>query len=525
MATKRDIRKKRREAQASFAWFVDWTYKWDSDYNPDDGTGYRLEPGDGTFHFINEIQHFNQWHSLDFLGPRGISKSTLNVLASLWTKWRMRHIQHLTTTATPDVAGDQYRLAYRWCSDHPLLEDMRPLNANESKRQFDVPGNRGKGRSFRWRTAGGHVTGGRCHWLNVDDLETDKTVATIEQRMKMRMFLSECHNLLYAGNLKTWVVKVGTPWDVDTIYRNLSADRNLEIPAIVKRDDGTLLYPYHVWTEEALERKRVELNNDPMFRSQYLMDVSVSDEDCPVKRSQIVFEAYDDRTLNNRTLLSDPAGGIKDSAGIRAIRTGQRPGDGMTHIAGGTKGNRLYISDIFSKSTTAEEFIDAGCAFVSKYQINRNYVENNFGGEQGWPHTMKMAIVARRLNCTAEGFRTTGKKLNRILGALVPLFGNAQVVFHERLRDNVMLVDEAQSQLLNLRWTHLPARDDVADTITMMVERLHPFLFANAPAASDNSPLAQARRAHAPNAVQRMLGASSASTIKRAKVYHLGGRR
>lgn len=525
MATQRDIRRMRRHALRSFAYFVDWTYKWDSDYNPQVGSGYRLEDNDATFHFINWIQHYRKWHSLDFLAPRGTAKSTLNVLASLWVKAHEPHLQHLTTTATPDVAGDQYRLAHKWCSEHPLLDMLRPLNANEGKRHFDVPGHRGKGRSFRWRTAGGHVTGGRCHWLNVDDLETDKTVATLEQRMKMRMFLSECHNLLYAGQLRTWVVKVGTPWDVDTIYRNLSADVQIEIPAIIRHEDGSLTYPFHVWTAESLEKKRLELNNDPMFRSQYLMDVSVSDEDCPIKRSQIRFEQFDPRTLNNRTLIIDPAGGIKDSAGLRQVRTGQRPGDGMTVLSVGTRGNKLLVSGIFSKSTTAEEFVDAACKFATDHSANRAYVENNFSGEQGWPHTFKMAFVGRRIPCAAEGFRTTGKKLNRVLGALVPLFGKDQIIFHNSLEVHPMITDDHRSQLLNLRWTHLPTPDDVVDTITMAVEKLHQFLFTNAPDVADNSALAQARRAHAPSAVQRMLGASSGSTIKRAKVYDLGNRR
>lgn len=526
MATARSIRHDRRLARDSFANFVDWTYKWESNYNEDDGTGYRLEPWDYSHHFVGTIQRFQGWRTCNYLAPRTAAKSTLNMLASIWTKWqpRYRYLQHLTVTAVTNVANDQYRTVYRWCRDHPLLEDMRPLNANESTRQFDVPGNRTKGRSFRWITADGRVTGLRCHWLNVDDLEIKETIGTPEQRLKMRLFLSECHNLLYGGRQRTWIVKVGTPWDTDTIYRNLNADVNIEIPAIiVDGETGELFFPFAALPEDVLELRKIDLNNPVLYNAQYLMDTDTSDVGRPIKAADMVFERFDPRSLNNRSLIMDPAGG-KNANELRDIRLGEVEADGMGVMGVGTKGNKLYISRVFSQSTTAEKYLNAAVRFAKDIAANRAYVENNFGGKQGWPHTVRMTFNSAGIDCGVEDFYTKGNKLNRVLGALVPLFGTSQVVFHEDLRMNPMVCDEQQSQFLNVRWTHLPAKKDVVDMATMAVEQLHEYLYSNAPELEDNSLAAQARRANAPSAVRRLLRGSGTNTIQRVRTYSAGRR-
>lgn len=476
------------EAYRSFAVFLDFTFSW---LFPEENI--RLDPDDATMHYVDAIQNYPEWGTLDILYPRGTGKTTISIIADLWIRWHHPWLKAMFLTATPDVKNDIFLESYKIASEHPMLGKLRPLtNVDVSLTQYDTRGHRGKGRSFRTRTATQRKTGGRCNTLWIDDLEVPETVANPFQRMKMRSVLSESENLHFKKDPYKKTIKQGTPWDADTIYRDMHADRHIEIPAVIQLEDGSLHYPFKTLDEEELAGIRRGMKNDEMFRAQYLLDVSRDEEAMPIRMNDVRFLEFQHRDLLERVIIIDPAGGTETAAKIKAMREGQKDvrGDGMTIGVFGLNASRIRTLDMWSECTRTNLFLQQVIHFVKTYEIRMILVEQNYGG---WAVTVRMALerVGLHRACAVEPFhtasrhnnkklnlpwqfsRTPGKgKLSKVLKNLVPAFQQGQIEFHERLAHYTKMWE----QIKNLRWHTLPTLCDILDVMAMACEHYEEYL-------------------------------------------------
>lgn len=461
----------RTETHRNFAAFCDFTLKWLSDGM------VRVIPGDGVEAYMDAIQNYRDWDRLLYKAPRGTGKTTFRCMSEVWMNWRYPWLQILDVSATSDVTRDCYELCLRICREHPLLEALRPNGIiNGQRLEFDTPGRAAKGRTFRFRSAGTRITGGRAHFIGIDDLETKDTVSSPTQREKMRLTLAETTNLFYIGSTFQKRQLVGTPWDFDTILNDDAADLVIEIPAVVYQDDGTRVYPFAALDEKALTRKREELRNPWLFRSQYLLDTSRDEEEMPIKREQLdasFVEMKDWHNLHSRTLVVDPAGGASDAQDRRNMRAGYKRGDGLTAVCVGIRDDQLHILDVFTDFTTSQKFLDVLVKMARGWKVDRCVVESNF---TGWPDMVRNRFMDDDVWVTVDNHPTRKDKLDKIIGNLVPMFSTYSIKINERLKGLAVISDEVESQFLNLRFHSLPKYDDVIDCCAIAVEEMSKWL-------------------------------------------------
>lgn len=477
----------RRVCRENLFAYTDYTLQWAS------GGTEQLDD-DAIVAWVDAWSHYREWDHLTIMGPRTVGKSTQGLIAETWLQWRHPWLQILVISSTPDVTTDQYEWALKICREHPLLRELRPHGiVNSQKKEFNTPGRRSKGRSWRFRSGGTKITGGRAHLVDDDDLEVKETVTTRAQREKMRLTKAEAGNLLFSGHWFAKRVSKGTPWDADSIHRQgmehppplqpvvitTGREWRVEIPAMVKREDGTLEYPFARLQAEELERRRRDLHNEALFRAQYLLDTRRDEEAVPIKKAWIKFARFHPKHLENRTIILDPADGKSTPAELREIRAGERSGDPMGALAVGTKNERLYVYSIFNERTTPRRYVAGVCGMIEEFDPWDMAIEKNKG--TGLKTAFEILFEQMGTILPIEAFPTTQNKLSKVLSALVPHMGAGNIIFHESLSTRPELVDETESQLLNLRWYQLPTPDDVLDLLAMAVWRLGQYLCVPTP--------------------------------------------
>lgn len=480
----------RRELRLNFFAYVDYTLRWQSD-------NMEMLEDDPTLQLIDAIHHYMDWDVCSCLMPRGIGKTTIEVLGQTWKKWRHPvWLMHLLISATPDVTRDCYVYCEMLCRTHPLLDELRPRRADQTRKDIDTKHRRGKGVCFRFRTAGTTITGGRAHEVDVDDLEIRETVATPTQREKMLLVVAEVHNLHIKGHWYKKDLIVGTPWDQDTMYRKfkqLKSDIHIETAAYLPQPDGTTIFPYKRLTEGDLKAIKLRLNNDPLFRSQYGLDTTRDEESQPISADKVRFAKFEAGGLDERMLILDPAGG-KSSAEERSLmRTGERRGDGMTIMACGIHYAEMRVLDIFSQPCSTDEYLDTVCDWCTRFGVWEVWVEGNLSA---WKDLLRVTFQARGIAVYLDDFWSSTDKLTKVLDALMPVFGAGAILFHERLREHEAL----HEQLMGLRFHRLPRpNDDVVDVIAMGITRLMEYLMPAIEARADEE--RQMKEAHAPRSV------------------------
>lgn len=121
-------------------------------------------------------------------------------------------------------------------------------------------------------------TGGRCHWLILDDVVDSRNAISTPGLMPQiySKITQDWLQQLFTTNSKA--LAIGTYWSFDppdpyVVMRDSGAWEVYEGPACSMDADGELCGPWHWperWTKEALEQKRSE--DEDAFRQQYLLE-------------------------------------------------------------------------------------------------------------------------------------------------------------------------------------------------------------------------------------------------------------
>lgn len=459
----------RRELRNNFFAYVDYTLRWQSN-------GLEMLDDDPTLQLVEAIHNYRDWDVCRCLFPRGVGKTTIEVLGQTWKKWRhVTWLMQLLISATPDVTRDAYEYCLTLCREHPLLDELRPGLRDSQRKDINTKHRRGKGRCFRYRTMGTRITGGRAHEVDIDDMEVLETVSSAGQREKMLLVLAEVQNLHIKGHWYCKDLIVGTPWDYDTIMRAknmMENDLQIECPAWIGGEFGEegTTYPFKRLPEGDLRRIKFRLNNDPLFNSQYGLDTTRDEDAMPIRSDQILFKQFKAISIEEVFMLLDPAGG-KSSAEDRALmRVGQRRGDGMGILVGGVRYDELRILDIFADPCGTTAYLDKICEWCLRYGVTEIRVESNFNA---YRDLVRLRMEERNLHIWVDDFHTDENKLRKVLDNVPPLTGLGMLIFHERLREN----DKLRDQLLGLRYHSLPKpNDEVVDMLAMLANQLSEYL-------------------------------------------------
>lgn len=332
------------------------------------------------------------------------------------------------------IFGDQS--SEKWTEDHIILRN---------------------GCEIRARGAGGQSRGPRPDLVILDDIETEDSVASEEQRDKLRNWINKAviPSLAHKGRI-VWIgtfisplcllkEKIDNIVDDKWIRKIYSAYRDG-----IERPENAIWQ--ELWDHKSLQQRKLEIGSFA-FSSEYLNN-PLFNEHSAIKEHQIRYweQLPDDLTI---VCAMDPAYSDDERA------------DDKVCVAWGcdTRGNRYLLEYINTKAPIGE-YIDMSLNMYLRYKgrVIALGVPNS-GTERSF-----FTMVSKRINekhlpilptPVANSFTTSGgsnirNKHKRIVAALQPLFEQGRCFIH---KDH----EEAKSQLLNIGASK---HDDIVDAMT-----------------------------------------------------------
>ncbi|HPS61317.1 MAG TPA: hypothetical protein PLE33_08685, partial [Candidatus Cloacimonas sp.] len=330
------------------------------------------------------------------------------------------------------------------------------------------------GVAFEAGGIGGQLRGGRRGLIALDDLETNETVESEEQRSKLRDRVNKelipklipGGQLIYFGTIISPLCYlnsiISTP-DNGWTKRFYAAYWDLKNKCMLPQEKGNELWAEMLPHEELQRRKQVQGTNS--FSSEYL-NTPVSDETQPIKEGQIRYWKEFPQTYSS-VLTVDPAYSDDEKADFKTC----------SHIAIDQQMNR-YLASYIRTHAPIGEFQDA---IINLWLQNKNTVTAvgipNSGVEKSFFDSFLKKCDERKLyppvvelknafTQTGTSISQRGKKA-RCTAALQPLFEQGKYFIHP---DHI----EAREELLTIgssRW------DDLVDTMAYAEQILVPNYF------------------------------------------------
>jgi len=322
------------------------------------------------------------------------------------------------------------------------------------------------GVNIRARGAQGQIRGFRPDCLICDDLETNESVESEEQRKKLKDWIfKDCLNTLMPEGQ---FIIIGTIIHPLSVLSDLLAVDNgwkkekFQAYKDGRQEAGNELWADN-WSHEKLQIRKKEIGSWA-FASEY-MNNPVSDETAPIKEAQIRYWKEFPLTYSS-VLAVDPAYSDDEKSDYKVV----------SHIAIDQQSNR-YLAHYVRSRMPIGEFQDA---IINLWLQNRNTLTAvgipNSGIEKSFFDSFLKKCDERKLyppvvelkNAfvqTGTSISIRGKKA-RVTAALQPLFEQGKYFIHP---DHI----EARDELLTIgssRW------DDVVDTMAYAEEILNPYM-------------------------------------------------
>jgi len=397
--------------------------------------------------------------------PRGHGKSTLtSVFYPLWLSLFQRRQDITIISASESLAIEWLRkikreletnqeiLGYfgdlksdKWTENHIILKNERRVN-------------------IRARGAGGQIRGFRPDVLICDDLETNESVESEEQRKKLKDWIfKDCLNTLMPEGQ---FIIIGTIIHPLSVLSDLLAVDNgwvkKKYQAYIdgRQEAGNELWG-QLWSHARLQARKREIGSWALA-AEY-MNNPVSDETAPIKESQIRYWKEFPQTYSG-VLAVDPAYSDDEKADFKVC----------SHIVIDQQMNR-YLASYIRTHSPLGEFQDA---IINLWLQNKNTVTAigipNSGVEKSFFDSFLKKCEERKVyppvvelknafTQTGTSISQRGKKA-RCTAALQPLFEQGKYFIHP---DHI----EAREELLTIgssRW------DDVVDTMAYAEQILTP---------------------------------------------------
>lgn len=322
--------------------------------------------------------------------------------------------------------------------------------------------------NIRARGAGGQIRGFRPDVLICDDLETNESVESEEQRKKLKDWIfKDCLNTLMPEGQFIIIGTIIHPLSVLSdllVADNGWVSKKYQAYIDGKQEAGNELWG-ELWSHERLQQRKREIGSWA-FASEY-MNNPISDETVPIKEDQIRYWK-DFPSQYSSVLTVDPAYSDDEKADYKTC----------SHIAIDQQMNR-YLASYVRTHAPIGEFQDA---IINLWLQNKNTVTAigipNSGVEKAFFDSFLKKCEERKLyppvvelknsfTQTGTSISIRGKKA-RVTAALQPLFEQGKYFIspnHIEARDELLTIGSS-------RW------DDIVDTLAYAEQILQPY-FSN----------------------------------------------
>lgn len=407
--------------------------------------------------------------------PRGHGKSTIcSVFYPMWLSLFKKRGDITIISASESLAIEWLRKIKReFETNRKILTFFGDLKSDKWTENHIILKN-DKRVNIRARGAGGQIRGFRPDCLIMDDLETNESVESEEQRKKLKDWIfKDCLNtLLPEGQF----VVIGTIIHPLSVLADLLVADNgwvhKKYQAYIdgKQEQGNELWGA-LWSHEKLQERKREIGSWA-FASEY-MNNPISDETAPIKEHQIRYWTEFPTTYSS-VLAVDPAYSDDEKSDYKVV----------SHVAIDQQMNR-YLASYIRTHSPIGEFQDA---IINLWLQNRSTVTAigipNSGVEKSFFDSFLKKCEERKVyppvvelknafTQTGTSISQRGKKA-RCTAALQPLFEQGKYFIHP---DHI----EARDELLTMgssRW------DDLVDTMAYAEQILVP-AFQEVPTEQD----------------------------------------
>ena len=399
---------------------------------------------------------------LALAAPRGFAKSVIcSIFYPLWCALFDKRKDICIISASETLAIEWLRKIRREIESNSLiLRWFGDLRSSKWTENLLILKNKA---TIRARGAGGQIRGFRPDLVILDDIETDESVASTEQRNKLRDWVFKaCLNTLLPHGQFIWIGTIISP--LALLQEMLDSDNNWEkrkyrayIDAI--QEPGKELWK-SLWSHKKLQQRKREIGSTA-FASEYLNDPTLA-EAAPIKAHQIRYWEELPKNLN-KVIAVDPAYSEEEKADYKVAAL---VGIDSLH-------NRYLISYVRTHKPSGE-FINS---ILNLYLQNKDTITAigipNSGTEKEFYNSVLRQAESRHLyppftevkNVFKRGTdKVIRKKKDRIVAALQPLFESGKYYIHRNH-------EEAKEELLTIgSSTH----DDLVDALTYAESLLIP---------------------------------------------------
>jgi len=402
--------------------------------------------------------------------PRGHGKSTIcSVFYPLWLALFQKRQDITIISASETLAIEWLRKIKRELEQNQkVLAFFGDLRSGKWTENHIILGN-DRYVNIRARGAGGQIRGFRPDTLICDDLETNESVESEDQRKKLKAWIfKDCLNTLMPEGQ---FIMIGTIIHPLSVLSDLLAidngwkKRKYQAYIDGKQEKGHELWK-DLWFHERLQDRKREIGTWA-FAAEYMND-PVSDETAPIKDENIRYwktlpEVY------TGVLAIDPAYSEDEKADYKVA----------SHIIM-DQGMKRYLASYIRTHAPQAEFFNL---IINLWQSNRNTTTAvgipDAGVEKSFydsfvkycaEKNIGIPIVALKNTFTQTGTNVTKRnKKQRIIAALQPLFEQGRYFIHP---NHI----EARDELLTIgssRW------DDIVDTMAYGEQLLQPVFIDN----------------------------------------------
>jgi phage terminase large subunit-like protein len=320
--------------------------------------------------------------------------------------------------------------------------------------------------NIRARGAGGQIRGFRPDLIVLDDIETDESVASEEQRNKLRDWIFKaCLNTLLPEGQFIMIGTIISP--LSLLNEILNSDINWEKRKFQAYIDGIQEKGHEswsaLWSHERLQQRKKEIGTFA-FASEYMND-PVSNETAPIKQHQIRY--WEELPQQYSCVIAiDPAYSDDDKADYKVASV----------VAIDQNNNRYLVTYLRTHKPTGE-FIDGILNLYLQYKDKLTAIGIPAQGtEKEFYNSVLRKAEERKLyppfvelkNAFTDGSGITHrKKIRRVIAALQPLFEAGKYYIHKNHT-------EAKDELLSIgasRW------DDIIDSLAYAEQILVPVYF------------------------------------------------
>jgi hypothetical protein len=409
--------------------------------------------------------------------PRGHGKSTIvSVFYPLWLALFEKRKDICIISASETLAVEWLRKIKRELDSNPKIHSFFGDLKSDKWTESHIVLSNASHVNIRARGAGGQIRGFRPDVIICDDIETDESVESEEQRKKLKDWLFKaCLNTLLPEGQFLLVGTIIHPLSV--LNDLLSIDngwckKKYQAYNAGIQEPGNELWP-QLWNHQRLQERKREIGSWA-FASEY-MNNPVSDETAPVKENMIRYWTELPTQLSV-VIAVDPAYSEDDSADYKVYS-----------VIGIDQNQNRYLVSYLRTHIALGEFEDA---IINGYLQYKHILTGlgipNSGVEKGFYASFMRKCEYRKIYPPVYELKntftnsttmvTSRNKKARTIAALQPLFEAGKYFIHA---NHI----EAREELLTIgssRW------DDVVDTMAYAEQILQPVFFEEKKSGDDH---------------------------------------